>query len=120
MPSSRKSVWDTALNLLAGRDFSRTEMAERLARRGFDEAETAATLDKLERYGYVVNTGADHARLEQMAAQYLAKKKNPANPAAFRSLEAFLLRKGFDPELVAAHLEHMTAAARGAQGEGTS
>ena len=85
-------------------------MAAKLAQRGFEEAEVEDALGKLEHYGYIVATGSDADRLGQMARQYLAKKKDPSSAGALRSLEAFLLRKGFEPELVATHLEQVAAA----------
>jgi SOS response regulatory protein OraA/RecX len=104
MPRSRPSAWDAALKLLAGRDYALPEMQAKLAQRGYDQDEVQAALGKLARYGYVVATANDQARLEAMAAEYLRKKKNPHSAGALRALEAFLLRKGFDEELVAAHL----------------
>ena len=111
-PKTVKTAWETALKLLGGRDYSRPEMAAKLAQRGFEEAEVADALAKLEHYGYIVATGTDAGRLEHMATQYLAKKKNPTSVGALHSLEAFLLRKGFEPELVATHLEHVAAGDR--------
>ena len=108
-PRTTKTAWETALKLLGGRDYSRPEMEAKLAQRGFEGAEVADALAKLEHYGYTVATGADAGRMEQMAAQYLAKKKDPSSAGAIRSLEAFLLRKGFEPEMVAAHLEQLAA-----------
>jgi len=107
------SAWDTALKLISGRDYSRAEMAAKLSQRGFPDTEITETLDKLERYRYIVSTGSDLGRLGQMAEEYLRKKKNPSSPAAFRSLEAFLLRKGFDPALVAGHLAALADARPG-------
>jgi len=109
-PTPPRSAWDTALKLLGGRDYSRAEMAATLSQRGFPDAETSETLDKLERYRYIVATGTDRGRLGQMAEDYLRRKKNPSSPSAFRSLEAFLLRKGFDPVLVAGYLAAMAEA----------
>jgi len=103
---SKKSAWDVALKLLAGRDFSRSEMEIRLAKRGFDEPEIQETIDKLLKYNYVVETGNDIVKLKEMANDYFAKKKVDAiEKKHLRSLEAFLVRKGFNVELVNEFLE---------------
>jgi SOS response regulatory protein OraA/RecX len=105
MPRTPVSAWDAALRLLAGRDYSRSEMEAKLRGRGYPELETDAALDKLLSYGYVVKTGSDPDALAAMAESYLAKKGKALNtPGAFRALEAFLLRKGFDAELVREYL----------------
>lgn len=104
MPRTRPSAWDAALKLLAGRDYALPEMQAKLAQRGYAQAEVQATLDKLAHYGYIVQTARDQERLAAMADDYLCKKKKPGSAGALRALEAFLLRKGFDADLVAAHL----------------
>ena len=98
-------AWDAALKLLAGRDFSASEMIARLARRGYEEDESENVVAKLMQLGYVVETGNDRDKLCEMARDYLVKKnKTEITPSTLRSLEAFLLRKGFDPDLVGEYL----------------
>jgi SOS response regulatory protein OraA/RecX len=104
MPRARPPAFDAAVKLLAGRDYAQPEMQAKLAQRGYAPDEIVATLEKLARYGYIVQTATDQDRLSTMATEYLQKKKNPRSPAALHALEAFLLRKGFDQDLVAAHL----------------
>jgi len=108
------SPLDAALKLLAGRDYSRSEMLAKLRSRGYDEAAISAALDTLEKYNYVKTTGADRAQLAAMAAEYLRKRKgDPASPSAFRALEGFLLRKGFDENLVREYLERLAESLEG-------
>jgi len=105
MPRTPVSAWDAALRLLAGRDYSRSEMEAKLRGRGYPTDEIDAALDKLLSYGYVVETGGDQEALEEMAAAYLAKRgKTLTTPSAYKALERFLLRKGFEPELVREYL----------------
>jgi len=68
-------AWDAALKLLAGRDFSASEMLVRLARRGYEEDEAESTVARLVQLGYVVETGNDRDKLCEMAREYLLKKK---------------------------------------------
>ena len=99
-------AWDAAVKLLAGRDFSASEMLVRLARRGYEEDEAESTVARLVQLGYVVETGNDRDKLCEMAREYLLKKKKTEITAwSLRSLEAFLLRKGFDAELVMEYLQ---------------
>jgi len=104
MPRVRPPAFDAAVKLLAGRDYAQPEMQAKLAQRGYAPDEINATLEKLVRYSYIVQTANDQERLAAMATAYLQKKKNPRSPSALHALEAFLLRKGFDPDLVNAHL----------------
>ena len=112
MPRARPPAFDAAVKLLAGRDYAWPEMQAKLAQRQYAEEEIAAALETLARYGYIQQTGTDRAQLERMADAYLAKRATRTRAAAgaavtasaLHALEAFLLRKGFDPDLVAAHL----------------
>ena len=107
----RKSAWETALKLLAGRDYSASEMLARLARRGYTREEAEETADKLKEYGYVKETGTDREQLCAMAREYLHKKnKTRLTPSVFHSLESFLLRKGFEPDLVREYLTRLAEA----------
>ncbi len=105
----KKTPLDVALKLLAGKDYSRSEMKTKLANRDYSEEEIDETLDKLQHYNYIVETGHDLSQMESMANEYLRKKNKDANnPSSIKSLEAFLIRKGFDPELVNEYLERLT------------
>ena len=95
------SAIDVAMKLLAGKDYSRSEMEVKLVARDYSETEILETLDKLQRYDYIVETGNDSSKMEDMADNYLRKKnKTFSNPSAVKALEAFLLRKGFEQDLV--------------------
>jgi len=104
MPAARTTALDAALRLLAGKDYSRPELQAKLARRQYDSHEIEQALATLERYGYATRTGNDRAQLERMAQTYLAKRAPQALATTARALEAFLLKKGFDPDLVAAYV----------------
>ena len=105
----KKSAWEVALKLLAGRDFSRAEMEARLVRRGFDEQEIQQAVQKLLKYNYIVETGGNKEKLREMAENYLEKKNvDVIEKKRLRSLENFLLRKGFDTDLVNEFLEKLS------------
>ncbi len=94
--------------MLAGRDFSRAEMEARLARRGFDTQEIQQAVLKLLKYNYIVETGNDKNALREMAENYLEKKNiSKIEKKHLRALEAFLVRKGFDDNLVNEFLENL-------------
>jgi len=97
----KKTALEIAVSLLAKRDFSKSEMEARLTRRGFDEADIQTAVQKLLDRGYIVETGNDIQKLREMAESYLSKKNvEVIEKKHLRSLESFLLRKGFDSELV--------------------
>jgi len=102
---SNKSALEVAVKLLAGRDFSKSEMEERLARRGFDEIDIKSAIQKLLNLNYIAETGNDREKLCEMAKEYLRKKGvNNIEKKHLCSLEAFLIRKGFNIELVQEYL----------------
>lgn len=105
---SNKSAWEVALTLLAGRDFSRSEMEERLARRDFDEIDIQQAVQKLLKYDYIAETGNDEKKLREMVEEYIRKKgaKN-IEKKHLRSLESFLIRKGFNIDIVQQYLEDL-------------
>lgn len=107
MNAPKTAALDAALKLLGGKDYSKAELASKLARRGYEDDEIERALATLQHYHYVADTGADAAQLEQMSAAWLAKRRGGVTRGALRGLEAHLLKKGFDPELVRAHLEHL-------------
>ena len=106
--NSNKSALEVAIKLLAGRDFSRNEMEKRLARRGFDEIDIQQTIQKLLKSDYIVETEDNEKKLREMAKEYIGKKgsKN-IEKKHLRSLEAFLIRKGFNTDLVQQYLEDL-------------
>jgi regulatory protein len=59
-----------ALRMLARRDHSRAELAQRLARGGGDESEIASVLDALERDGYLSDARCAHALVVHKAGRY--------------------------------------------------
>ncbi len=76
-------------------------MEAKLVARGYSEDEVLETLDKLQHYNYIEETGSDASKLEEMAEEYLEKKnKKISDPSAVKALERFLLKKGFEPDLV--------------------
>lgn len=103
-----KSAWEIALKLLGGRDFSKSEMEERLTRRGFDEIDIQQAVQKLLKYDYITETGNDEKKLREMVEEYIRKKgaKN-IEKKHLRSLESFLIRKGFNIDLVQQYLEEL-------------
>lgn len=107
MTKPRPSALDAALKLLGGKDYSASELAVKLARRGYSDDEIERTLSTLQRYHYVAETGTDAAQLEYMSHAWLSKRRGGITPGALRGLEQFLLKKGFDPELVRTHLEFL-------------
>ncbi|MCX7847076.1 MAG: hypothetical protein N2595_03460 [bacterium] len=104
---SHPSALDAALKLLEGKDYSPYELTAKLAGRGYTPAEIDETLDILRRYHYVTETGTNVVELEKMSAAWLAKRRGGLSPSALRGLETFLLKKGFDPDLVRVHLERL-------------
>ncbi len=90
------SVYAQAVKLLAPRDHFRAELAFKLGRRGYDEDEVDATLDRLEREGMIDD--------RQTAARYVRAKLR-GTPLGRRRLEAELRRKGVDGAVVRATLE---------------
>lgn len=107
MTKPRPSALDAAFKLLGGKDYSATELAAKLARRGYSNDEIERALSTLQHYHYVAETGTDAAQLERMSRAWLAKRRGGITPGALRGLEQLLLKKGFDPELVRAHLEQL-------------
>jgi regulatory protein len=64
------SVRATAIRMLARRDYPRTELAERLLRRGADAGEVTRALDALEQQGYLSDARFAHAVVAQKAGRY--------------------------------------------------
>jgi regulatory protein len=59
-----------ALRMLARREYGRTELAQRLARRGLPADEIATALDDLERLGLLSDSRYAHALVAQMTGRY--------------------------------------------------
>ncbi len=103
--SVKPCALDAALKLLEGKDYARAELAAKLIRRGYADDEIERALATLQRYDYVAETGTDAEALARMSAAWLAKRRGGVTPGALRGLETHLLKKGFDADLVRAHLE---------------
>jgi SOS response regulatory protein OraA/RecX len=104
MAARRASALDAALRLLAGKDYSRPELLAKLAQRRYAPAEIEQALATLERYGYTMSTGDDRGQLERLASAYLARRASGRLATIARALEAYLLKKGFDTDLVEAYV----------------
>mgnify|MGYP000083851922 CR=1 FL=1 len=109
MKAFKPAALDAALKLLAGKDYSAAELADKLTSRGYPQDEIDRVLTILRHYHCVADTGRNTAQLEQMSAAWLAKRRRGLTPSALRGLEAHLLKKGFDPDLVRAHLEDLAS-----------
>ena len=64
------SLRDAALRMLARREHSRAEIAQRLARRGADAEEAARVLDELERLGYLSDARFAQVVVAQKAGRF--------------------------------------------------
>jgi regulatory protein len=77
MPSERTrkpaDARTTGLRLLARRDYSRSELAQRLRRRGVPADEIGATLDDFERLGYLSDVRYAQALVSQRAGRLGAR-----------------------------------------------
>lgn len=105
--TKKASALDAALKLLEQKDYSAAELRGKLTPRGYGDEEIEEALDVLERYGYVVQTGRDVEQLEKMSAEWLRKRSGRMTAGVLRGLEAFLLKKGFEGDLVSAHLQRL-------------
>lgn len=83
--SERPNCFDKAAELLARRPHFRSQLAAKLAARGYPDDEIAATLDRLAGHGWL----DDHATARGYAAQQLAR-----GPMGRRRLAAELARRG--------------------------
>jgi regulatory protein len=97
----------SAVRALAHRDLSAQELAERLERRGVDEAERDAVIERLARAGYV-----DDGRFALARAQVLAGRG-----LGDAAIDADLERRGVDAELIAEALAALEPEARRARSE---
>ncbi len=91
-PKNPKGCHERALGLLAVRPRSRRELADRLGRAGFDPAEVAEELSRLEAVGLI----DDEAFARQVAAYQFGSRK-----AGRRAVTSALLGKGVAPDLAA-------------------
>ena len=90
--------------LLAMRDYSEKEMAERLTRRGYSAEESRAAAARLVELGLIKISGGDREALRSAAREYLLKSGKALKPSTLSSLAAYLVRKGFDEELIEEYL----------------
>lgn len=90
--------------LLAMRDYSEKEMTERLTRRGYSPEESRAASARLVELGLIKIAGNDREALRNAAREYLLKKGKELKPSTLSSLAAYLVRKGFDEELIEEYL----------------
>jgi len=99
----RVSPFQAALNYLARRDFFRHELAERLARKGYDEAEIAEAVERAHELGYL-----DDERLARRFAELRAASRGWGP----RRLEAELRLRGVGEGIArsAAQLQEETQA----------
>ena len=67
---SGASVKATAIRMLARREYGRVELGERLIAKGADRDEISATLDLLERLGYLSDARFAQAVVAQKAGRY--------------------------------------------------
>jgi len=88
--------WSVALALLARRDRSEGELAERLRRKGFAENAIAATLERCRELGYL-----DDGRFARLRARSLMSNGR----AVGGRLRAELKRQGIDEDLARAAAE---------------
>lgn len=75
-------AWDSALRLLARREYSEGELDERLRRKGFEENDIAAALQRCRRYGYV-----DDQRFARLRARQLLTSGRAVGPALLADLQ---------------------------------
>ena len=102
--SPAKDAVRLGAELLAVRDYSEKEMTERLTRRGYSPEESRAAAARLVELGLIKIAGNDREALRIAAREYLLKKGKELKPSTLSSLAAFLVRKGFDEELIEEYL----------------
>lgn len=123
------SAYQKGVQLLAARPHFRRELAAKLARRGFEEVEVEAVLDRLSEQGYLddLKTARDFAsqraargegRVRLLAellrrgapsevAEQVAAEALPENdlPAALEAASRWRAKGGTDPGALARHLQ---------------
>ena len=102
--SPNKDAVRLGAELLAVRDYSEKEMAERLMRRGYSPEESRAAASRLVELGLIKISGSDREALKSAAREYLLKKGKVLKPSTLSSLAAYLVRKGFDEDLIEEYL----------------
>ncbi|NIQ98479.1 MAG: regulatory protein RecX [Desulfuromonadales bacterium] len=95
---SGSSALDAALRLLAHRDRSEAELAERLGRRGHDDKEIADVIERCRQWGYL-----DDLRFARMRARSLID----SGRAVGRRLLHDLRQRGVDEQTAALVLEEI-------------
>jgi regulatory protein len=96
--SSNSGAMEAALRLLAHRDRSEAELAERLGRRGHDEKEIRAALERCRELGYL-----DDLRFARMRARSLVR----SGRAVGRRLLQDLKQKGVEAQTAARVLDEL-------------
>ena len=82
------SAFDTAIYYLTFRDRSRKELCDKLAEKGYEEAEIAEAVEKLMSYGYIDD--------ERYASSYI---RNQMRAKGRRRITMELSGKGVDSEM---------------------
>jgi len=101
---SKDLVWKAAIKLLSMKDYSKSELKNKLLKK-FVEGDINSVLNKLESMKYIVDTGTDLERMKKMAQEYIAVKKDAVGKLpSLKSLGSYLLKKGFEPELIESFL----------------
>lgn len=112
LPSTSESRAEQAhalcLRLLTVRARTRTELADRMAQRGFPEEVAGAVLDRLAEVGLVDD--------EDFAAQWVRSRQTHAGKGK-RALAAELRTKGVDDDIIAAALDGIDAGAERVRAE---
>ena len=115
--SPNKDAVRLGAELLAVRDYSEKEMAERLMRRGYSPEESRAAASRLVELGLIKISGNDREALQSAAREYLLKKGKDLKPSTLSSLAAYLVRKGFSEDLVEEYLNEAAEVMRNSRGE---
>ena len=115
--SSNKDAVRLGAELLAVREYSEKEMAERLMRRGYSPEESRASSFRLVELGLIKISGNDREALRSAAREYLLKKGKALKPSTLSSLAAYLVRKGFDEELIEEYLSEAAEVMRNTEQE---
>jgi len=105
VPGSRPSCDDKAAELLARRPHFRAQLEAKLAGRGYPDDEVTATLDRLERRGWLDD--------RRTAAEFV-ERRLARGPLGRRRLAAELVRRGAPSEAVSAALDRVPADDRAA------
>lgn len=98
-PNDPEAARQYCLRLLEGRPRTRTELADSMRRKGFEEAVIAEVLDRYAEVGLID---------DQVFARAWVESRHRSRGLSKRSLAGELRRKGVDPEFVDAAVEQVT------------